>query len=150
MPDMSIDLHGGAGGVNPTPESIKALFAAHGDGPVQMINLLKFKEVADYPAGHEFAGSTGEEAYARYGEVAIANVIGLGGRLVLMSTFDASVIGDPVEDWDRIAIVEYPNLDAFAALAGTEGYLEATVHRTAGLERTRLIATTAVIDASVG
>ena len=50
MSDMSIDLHGGAGGVNPTPESIKALFAAHGDGPVQMINLLKFKEVADYPA----------------------------------------------------------------------------------------------------
>lgn len=141
-------LHGGAGGVNPTSASLDALRAAHGDGPVQMINLLKFRAVADYPPGNDHEGSTGEEAYGRYGEVAIRNVMGLGGRLVLMSRFDASIIGDPAEDWDQIAIVEYPGLDAFFALADTDGYLEATEHRTAGLERTRLIATTAVLDAS--
>ena len=150
MSDMSIDLAGGPGGINPTPESIAALVAGHPDGPVQMINLLKFREVADYPDGHEFEGSSGEEAYGRYGQVAITNVVGLGGRLVLASKFDASIIGDPAEDWDQIAIVEYPDIGSFLALAETEGYLEATEHRTAGLERTRLIATTAVLDASGG
>jgi uncharacterized protein (DUF1330 family) len=146
MPDISIDLHGGEGGVNPTTESMAALVAAHGDGPVHMINLLKFKDVASYPEGHEHAGSTGAEAYERYGRVAITNVAGLGGRLVLAATFDSSVIGDPAEDWDQIAIVEYPDVDAFFALAGTDGYLEATEHRSAGLERTRLIATTPVYE----
>lgn len=141
----SEDMHGGEGGVNPTPESIAALMRSHGDGPVHMINLLKFKAVADYPDGHEFAGSTGAEAYERYGRVAIANVVGLGGRLVSAGSFDASVIGDPGEDWDQIAIVEYPNTDAFLALVDTDGYLEATEHRTAGLERTRLIAMTPLI-----
>ena len=87
MSDMHVSMHGGEGGVNPTPASIRALVATHGDGPVQMVNLLKFKDVASYPPGHEYEGSTGEEAYARYGEVAIRNVIGLGGRLVLASGF---------------------------------------------------------------
>ncbi|MDH3705058.1 MAG: DUF1330 domain-containing protein [Acidimicrobiia bacterium] len=146
MDETPAELHGGEGGVNPTIESIEALRATHRDGPVHMINLLKFKDVASYPDGHEHAGSTGAEAYNRYGQVAITNVIGLGGRLVLAATFDASVIGDPAEDWDQIAIVEYPDIDAFFALAGTDGYLDATEHRTAGLERTRLIATTPVYE----
>ncbi|MGI9601062.1 MAG: DUF1330 domain-containing protein [Acidimicrobiales bacterium] len=146
MTNMNADLHGGAGGVNPTPESIAALIEAHGDGPVQMINLLKFRAVADYPEGHPFAGSTGAEAYNRYGEVAITNVAGLGGRLVLAGAVDGSVIGDPDDDWDQVAVVEYPDVGAFLALADTDGYIEATEHRTAGLERTRLIATTPVFE----
>lgn len=150
MNDEPIELHGGEGGVNPTGDSIAALRAAHGEGPVQMINLLKFKPTASYPDGHEHAGSTGAEAYQRYGEVAITNVVGLGGRLVLVATFDASVIGDPSEDWDQIAIVEYPSVDAFVALGDTPGYLDATEHRTAGLERTRLIATTPVFEHGTG
>ena len=143
-------LHGGDGGVNPTPESLETLRAAHGDGPVQMINLLKFCAVADYPPGHEHEGSTGEEAYGRYGQVALRSITGLGGRLVLLSRFDSEVIGEPGEDWDQVAVIEYPSVDAFFALSDTDGYLEATAHRTAGLERTRLIATTAVLDASAG
>ena len=111
-----------------------------------MVNLLEFRAVADCPDGHEFAGSTGAEAYERYGRVAITHVIGVGGRLVLAGSFDASVIGDPSEHWDQIAIVDYPSVDAFLALAGTDGYLEATEHRTAGLKRTRLIATTPVFE----
>ncbi|MCH7788945.1 MAG: DUF1330 domain-containing protein [Acidobacteria bacterium] len=146
MANTELEMSGGPGGINPTPESIAALFEAHGDGPVHMLNLLKFREVADYPSGHEHEGSSGADAYGRYGEVAIRNVMGLGGRIVYMSMFDASVIGDPAEDWDQIAIVEYPNLDAFVALAGTEGYLDATEHRTAGLAATRLIAMTPVLE----
>jgi hypothetical protein len=148
MANIDVEMHGGPGGINPTEESIVALFAAHGDGPVHMLNLLKFREVADYPSGHEHAGSSGADAYGRYGEVAIRNVVGLGGRLVYAAVFDASVIGDPAADWDQIAIVEYPNLDAFVALAGTEGYMAATEHRTAGLAATRLIAMTPVLEDS--
>ena len=102
MSNIEVEMHGGEGGVNPTAESIAALFAAHGDGPVHMLNLLKFREVADYPVGHEHEGSSGADAYGRYGEVALRNVGSLGGRLVLAGTFHASVIGDPSDRFARL------------------------------------------------
>ena len=37
------------------------------EGPIYMVNLLKFKEKAEYPDGRE-SDLTGEQAYAIYGE----------------------------------------------------------------------------------
>jgi uncharacterized protein (DUF1330 family) len=147
-----VQLHGGAGGINPTPEQLEAVVAAHGDGPVQMLNLLKYRERAVYDA--EYGGDpspdcTGAEAYQRYGEVAIAHVAKRGGRLVLLSAVDGVALGAVAQDeWDEIAIVEYPSLDAFIDMGQDPDYLAATVHRTAGLERSAILATTPVIDAS--
>jgi uncharacterized protein (DUF1330 family) len=147
-----VQLHGGPGGVNPTPEQLEAVVAAHGDGPVQMLNLLKYRERAAYDA--DYAGDpspdcTGAEAYQRYGEVAITHVAKRGGRLVLLSAVDGVALGAAAQDeWDEIAIVEYPSLDAFVDMGQDPDYLAATVHRTAGLERSVILATTPVIDAS--
>lgn len=62
-----LHMSGGRGGINPSEEQILALFERGGDGPVQMINLLKFKARAEYPEGSDDLGGTGAEAYQRYG-----------------------------------------------------------------------------------
>ena len=142
-------MHGGLGGVNPTEAQLRAVLSAP-DGPVQMINLLKFRTRAEYPTdydGDETTDVSGEEAYGRYGANTMPHVAQRGGRLVLLSQADESVIGT-LGDWDQVAIVEYPNRAAFIDMGKDPDYLVGTVHRTAALERTAIIATTPVIDAS--
>jgi uncharacterized protein (DUF1330 family) len=142
-------MHGGLGGVNPTEAQLRAVLSAP-DGPVQMVNLLKFRERAEYPVdyvGDESPDVSGEEAYGRYAANTMPHVAERDGRLVLLSRADESVIGT-LGDWDQIAIVEYPSRAAFIDMGRDPDYLAGTVHRTAGLERTAIVATTPVIDAS--
>jgi uncharacterized protein (DUF1330 family) len=144
---------GRLGGIHPTADQLRALLAHPGGGPVQMINLLRFRERAEYGPGHEAAGSvdSGAEAYQRYGEVAMRKVAERGGRLVLLSVPEQVVIGELPgwdREWDQIAIVEYPSRAAFLDMIADPEYQAATVHRDAGLERTVLLATRPLLDAS--
>jgi uncharacterized protein (DUF1330 family) len=142
-------MHGGLGGINPDAEQVRALMSGP-DGPVQMVNLLKFRVRADYPAdydGGEDVDVSGEEAYGRYAANTLPHVAKRDGRLVLLGRADEEVIG-ALGDWDQIAIVEYPSRAAFLDMGQDPDYLAGTVHRTAGLERTAILAITPVIDAS--
>jgi len=52
--------------VNPNEEQIKGFMEGDTDTPVYMVNLLKFKDKAEYEDGRE-TDLTGAEAYAIYG-----------------------------------------------------------------------------------
>lgn len=135
--------------MNPTEAQLAAVEAGP-DGPVHMINFLKFRERAQYPAdygGPEDTDVSGEEAYRRYGENTLACLAERGARIVLLSEADEQVVGEPGE-WDQVIVVEYPSRAAFLDMGRDPRYVAGTVHRTAGLERTMLLATTPVIDAS--
>src|SRR3954447_7739974 len=124
------DMHGGLGGVNPTQAQLRAVLAGP-EGPVQMLNLLKFRDRANYPAdytGGESVDVSGEEAYGRYAANTMPHVAKRNGRLVLLSTADESVIGT-IGDWDQVAIVEYPSRSAFIDMGQDPDYLAGTVHR---------------------
>jgi len=138
------------GGVSPTEAQLRSLLQHPDDGPVQMVNLLKFHNRARYPDGHPLAGDaggSGAEAYMRYGTVASKKIVEYGGRFVLLATGEQVVIGDSPE-WDQTVVVEYPNRAAFVDMILDAEYQAAHPHRRAGLERTVVIATTPVIDAS--
>lgn len=122
----------------PTKDQFKALLKLPKDQPVSMVNLLKFKEVAD--GGRE----SGAAAYARYMENVAPLIQREGGRVVWMGEARSLYIGMAgTDDWDRVVIVEYPNPRAFIRMNSTEEY--ATVHpdREAGLERTVLLVSAA-------
>ena len=52
--------------IYPNKEQMKGFFeASNDDGPIFMVNLLKFKEKAEYKDGRE-TSLTGSEAYAVY------------------------------------------------------------------------------------
>ena len=124
--------------VVPSAEQIQELMKGPADTPVVMVNLLRFKE--DATDGDE--GSSGQEAYMRYGEQMRKVVEGSGGRFIWSGRVDSLVIGDSDERFDVVALVEYPSRAAFLEIASSPKVAEIGVHRTAGLDSQWLIATT--------
>ena len=53
--------------VAPTEEQMKGFLEPGREGPIYMLNLLKFKEKAEYADGRE-TDLSGAEAYAIYGQ----------------------------------------------------------------------------------
>ncbi len=123
----------------PEPEQIVELQKGPAEGPVVMLNLLRFKKEADAPD----EGLSGQEAYAKYGARMIQWVTSQGGRLIWSGRVDSMVIGDTDERFHQVALVEYPSRAEFLRIAGDPRVAEFAVHRTAGLEMQWLIATTA-------
>lgn len=124
--------------VTPTGDQLKSLLAMGGDKPIVMVNLLKFREKAQYDEPGE-PEMTGREAYDRYGRVMGPLVAARGGRLRFSSRVDALVIGEVGELWDAVAIMEYPSRAAFVAIATSPEVQEIGRHRKAGLAGQLLI-----------
>ena len=128
--------------VEPSPERLQGLLAKLDDAtPLVMINLLRYRERAQYPAGAGADPCSGREAYQRYAAVALQKVASVGGRLVWMGRVAASVIAPEGEEWHDAVLVEYPSRKAFLAMIALPDYQAAVLHRTAALEDSRLIAT---------
>jgi uncharacterized protein (DUF1330 family) len=130
----------GEGGLNPDADQLRDLIAADLGGPLQFVNLLAYHEVARYPAGHELAGRglSGAEAYGRYGQIALDHVTRRGGRLTLFNDVEQVLIG-ATPAWDQIAIMEYPDTDAFVDMIRDPPYVAGLVHRDAGLAATMVL-----------
>ncbi|WP_419841113.1 DUF1330 domain-containing protein [Candidatus Poriferisodalis sp.] len=113
------------------------------DGPIYMVNLLKFKDKAEYEDGRE-TDLTGFEAYQRYGR-AVSRLIGeYGGEVQFAARVTFLSLGQVEELWDEIAIAKYPNRAALLAMSSSPEWQEAAVHRTAGLAGQLNIETTAL------
>ncbi|MFQ5698215.1 MAG: DUF1330 domain-containing protein [Myxococcota bacterium] len=135
------------GSVEPKPESVEALLAAaEEDGPIIMINLLRYRERAAYPEGFDAEPCSGREAYARYSAVAMQTLAGVGARPLWLGAVQATVIAPQGESWDDAILVEYPSRKAFVDMVTSEKYQSGAPHRTAALEDSRLIATTQVAN----
>jgi uncharacterized protein (DUF1330 family) len=133
--------------IEPDAAQIEALTSAEADdAPVIMLNLLRYREQAAYPAGFDAAPCSGREAYGRYAAVALATVAEAGGRVLWGGTARASVIAPPGERWDDVFLVEYPSRRAFLAMVVRPDYLAVAPHRTAALADSRLIETTSLGD----
>lgn len=126
MPTFSNELHPS------TPEQIAAMQADGPDEPVFMVNLLKFKEKAEYEDGRK-TELTGKEAYQIYGRAVSKIVRDFGGHVVFAANVTHLALGQVDELWDEIAIVTYPNRGALLAMSTSDAWREASVHRTAGL-----------------
>ena len=126
--------------IRPNSEQFRQLGQSPEKGPVVMVNLLKFKRTAEGEAG------SGEDAYQRYGNTAVAMIEERGGRILWQGRSNQVLIGDPAEDWDTVVLVEYPSRQSFTEMVSNPDYMKAHEHREAGLERTIVIACTPVLD----
>lgn len=121
--------------IEPTVQQIAGFSEAELDGPIVMLNLLRFKE----SAGDGAQGLTGEEAYRRYGEAVAENLARVGGTLLHLARCSATVIGPESERWDLLALVNYPSRAAFLEMVGDPDFQAKHALRTAALEDSRLI-----------
>jgi len=128
--------------VMPDENQIKAMMSDPGpDGPIVMVNLLKFRDKAAYKDGSD-ADLSGREAYARYGAGVAPLIKKHGGRLIFAGPVTFLTLGFAEEMWDQIALVEYPNRKALFDMSTSEAYQAISHHRDAGLEGQLNIETT--------
>ena len=128
--------------ITPNRQQFTELASAPDEGPVVMLNMLKFKPRADGDAA-----ASGADEYRRYGDAAIRMVEARGGKVLWAGKADQILIGDPEEDWDQVILVQYPSRAAFIDMVTQPEYEKAHEHRESGLERTILVACTPALDA---
>lgn len=124
-----------------TVEQWRALKALPSDTPIQMINLIRLRPLAEYPVGHpkHGRGLTGLEAYRDYGLESAAVFSRVGGRQVWLGRPEAIAIGPADEHWDIAFIAEYPNFAAFIEMQRDPAYAVAAQNRSAAVADSRLI-----------
>jgi uncharacterized protein (DUF1330 family) len=114
------------------PKRIAELQEPGPTGPIVMVNLLKFREKAEYADGRETELS-GREAYRIYAKAVVNLVEKHGGKGLFFGDVTFLQIGQVEELWDEVALAQYPNRAAMRAMATSAGFREIAVHREAGL-----------------
>ncbi len=128
--------------LDPSDRSARELFRRAIDGPVTMLNLLRFRPVADYSASPDLAPAapiSGREAYDRYIGHTLPFLAASGGSVELLGTGGAWFVGPDDERWDLVMLVRQASVADFFAFAANEEYLAGAGHRTAALEDSRLL-----------
>ena len=118
--------------VHPSREQGAAFFGAPDDGPMCMVNLLKFKDKATYADGSE-PDLSGRDAFLRYSAGVQACIAAVGGKSRFSGMVTDLMIGEAEELWDMVAIVEYPSRAAMLQMVQSPEYQAITKHRDAGL-----------------
>ncbi|MFN3451952.1 MAG: DUF1330 domain-containing protein, partial [Sphingorhabdus sp.] len=113
--------------VFPSMEQITSFFGGPENGPFVMLNLLKFKETAEYPDGSD-ANLSGAEAYARYGRAIQACLAAVDGKQIYAGPVTGLMIGEVEDLWDMVALVEYPSLAAMQKMVSSPEYQAIEVH----------------------
>jgi len=126
--------------VEPSAAQMTAIAAYRPDGPFVALNLNRYRERAAYPAGTPDADVSGREAYLRYGIVAFAAILSVGGRILWATEGRQVAIGDDADLFHEVVAVWYPSRAAFLRLEDHPGYRHAfELHRRAAIERAVLL-----------
>ena len=128
--------------LEPTQESGRAFFMRGMTGSVVMLNLLRYRAIADYSASPQLAPAqpiAGEAAYRLYMEHTMPHLEKSGGKLLFFGRGGVFLVGPENERWDAAMLVRQASPAAFMAFASNAEYLAGIGHRTAALEDSRLL-----------
>lgn len=102
------------------------------DGPIFMVNLMKYRAEADYQG--EVAGAesiSGKEADDRYSPVDVLEKIG-----ATVVFFGDVVSQGSIDEWDRVGIVRYASRRSFIEMQSRRDFQDKHVHKEAGMDYT--------------
>ena len=116
------------------------------DGPVWMVNLMKYREVAEYEDGRDLQIS-GQEADDLYSP--IESLRAVGAEVVFFGDVDQQLLGDGTE-WDRIAVVKYATRRSFIEMQSRPEFQKSHEHKDAGMLKTFVIGCQPMADPSAG
>lgn len=127
--------------IDPSPANFKAFKDLPRDQPIHMLNLLRFRDQADYPDGHEHHENSwsGKRAYEEYGKTSGPIFRRVGGTIVWRGTFQTMVTGPDAKQWHDSFVAQYPHAGAFFEMITDPDYQRAVVNRTAALIDSRLM-----------
>jgi uncharacterized protein (DUF1330 family) len=116
------------------------------DAPIVMLNLLKYREQAEYPKGFNAEPCSGKQAYERYSQGARGTLKEVGAQAIWKGSSKSTLIGPDGDYWDDVILVQYPSRKHFLKMVKSDAYKKASVHRTAALEDSRLICTEEIMS----
>ena len=116
----------------PNKQQIEGFLAPGSEGPIYMVNLLKFKAQAEYEDGRA-TDLTGEAAYGLYAQEVAKLLEEVGGTIVFSADVERLVLGEVEELWDKIAIAMYPSRQAMLQMMSSPAMQQIGQHRAAGL-----------------
>lgn len=120
------------GTVNMAYAGQMAMTAPRDDGPIFMVNFMRYKERASYGDG-ESGTISGREADDRYAPV---NVLAAIGADVAFFGDVEGPEGASADVWHRMGIVRYPTRKSFIDMQSRQDFKEKVVHKEAGMEFT--------------
>jgi uncharacterized protein (DUF1330 family) len=115
---------------------LEDLEASEDDGPVTMLNLVKYRDASLDGDG------TGRDAYQRYTSKAGGYVERVGGKVLWAGVMAEAALdeGGNDTDWDWGLLVWYPSRRAFIDMVTSEDYLAANEHRRNGCAKHVILA----------
>jgi uncharacterized protein (DUF1330 family) len=128
--------------LDPTREAVESFTNRRMGGDLVILNLLRFRDVADYTATPELAPEqpiSGREAYALYIAHAVPFLKMSGGEVLFLGEGGDFLIGPADERWDRVALVHHRTIEDFMKFATNKDYLVIAGHRIAALADSRLL-----------
>ena len=128
--------------LEPTQDSGRDFVMRRMSGNVIMLNLLRFRETANYSATTELDPAepiSGFAAFQLYIKHALPFLRESGGDLLFLGAGGKFLIGPQAEHWDMAMLVRQLSAESFLAFATNQAYLAGVGHRTAALEDSRLL-----------
>ena len=118
--------------VIPNEEQMAGFLEGDTETPIKMVNLLKFKDKADYKDGRQ-TNLSGKEAYQIYLDEVQGHLEKVGGQSIFFGEVERLMLGEVEELWDWVAIAEYPSRKAMLEMVMDSEYQKSEEHRSAGL-----------------
>jgi hypothetical protein len=128
--------------LEPSDANARRLFERGIEGPVTMLNLLRFREEADYAEFPQLAPPSpisGRDAYDRYIRHTVPFLNATGGSLEFIGIGGHYFIGPTDERWDLVMLITQSSVTDFFGFASNADYMAGVGHRTAALEDSRLL-----------
>ena len=119
--------------VMPNDDQMAEFLEPGNDEPIYMVNLLKFKDKAEYPDKRE-TDLSGKEAYAIYTKEVQNHLAKVGAKGIFGAEVKRLMLGEVDELWDSVAIAKYPNRKAMLDMISDPDYIKSAQHRVAGLK----------------
>lgn len=126
----------------PTQEAGRDFVMRQIQGSIVMLNLIRFRKIADYSATPELSPKepiSGQRAYQLYVEHTLPFLTKSGGEIVFMGDGGAFLIGPTNERWDAVLLIRQSSVNSFLAFESNQDYMKGIGHRTAALEDSRLL-----------
>jgi uncharacterized protein (DUF1330 family) len=133
--------------VNPNADQMAGFMDSSVEGPIAMVNLLKFKEKAEYSDERE-TDLSGVEAYGIYAQGVAKTLAMVGGKMLFFGNVSRLMLGEVEELWDQVAIAQYPSRAAMLEMMQLPEYQAIHLHRDAGLAGQLNIETTDFVSQS--
>lgn len=128
--------------LSPTQEAGRDFILRGIKGHVVMLNLLRFRDVADYTASPELEPEktiSGKDAYQKYIDHTLPFLRASGGEILFLGEGGKYLIGPGDERWDAVMLIRQNSVESFLNFESHEEYQKGIGHRTAALEDSRLL-----------